>query len=114
LVPAAVRALGDITKDKRHRDRARAAVAILDRYYGTPTQTITGDLTITHALAEIEARIIEHDPSWIPSAKLKDAPDETVNSAGQPPAGENRPDDERTDNGAESEHEATESGPTRE
>jgi hypothetical protein len=44
----------------------RAIESILNRTYGLPPQAVVADISITSALAEIDARIIEHDPTWIP------------------------------------------------
>jgi hypothetical protein len=65
-VPEVVRNLVRVATDSKSRDHVRAINSILDRCYGTPTQMIQADLTITNALAEIDARIIEHDPTWVP------------------------------------------------
>ena len=61
-----------MARDPKHRDHVRAIESILNRTYGLPVQAVVADISITNALAEIEARIIENDPTWIPSTKVPD------------------------------------------
>ena len=67
-VPEAVRNLVRVASDPKHRDQVRAIELILNRTYGLPVQAVVADISITSALAEIEARIVEHDPSWVPTS----------------------------------------------
>jgi hypothetical protein len=69
-VPEVVRNLVRVASDRKHRDHVRAIESILNRTYGLPVQAVVADVSITNSLAEIEARIIENDPTWIPMLQV--------------------------------------------
>ena len=59
-----------IANDPKHRDQFRAIESILNRTCGLPVQAVVADVNITSALAEIDARIVEHDPTWKPLSQV--------------------------------------------
>jgi hypothetical protein len=90
--PALVRRLLRVARNERHRDHVKAIGMLLDRGHGLPVQAIVADVSLVDALAEIESRILEHDPTWIPSAQLTSVPHETDRRALPSPAAADRPD----------------------